>query len=87
MSPPLHTPHTTHHTPHTTHLRACARAHQLVLSTDKLSDARHPVLLLTLGIIQADGARREEVVELGAVALDSLLSDFGRAAETIRRIR
>jgi hypothetical protein len=58
-----------------------------VLSTDKLSDARHPVLLLTLGIIQADGARREEVVELGADALDSLLGDFGRAAQTIRRIR
>lgn len=60
---------------------------RLVLSTDKLSDARHPVLLLTLSITQADGTRRDEVVELGADSLDSLLSDFSNVAATMRRVR
>ena len=60
-------------------------SYRVVLSSDKLSWLRKPLLLLRLDTVGADGVKSERVVELSEVELDELLEGLKKAQALVHR--
>lgn len=58
---------------------------RLVLSSDKLSGLRKPLLLLKLDTVAADGSKSEKLVELNEEELDALLTSLKKVQGLVHR--
>ena len=61
------------------HLKDFDWSLRLVLSSDKLSGLRRPLLMLKLDVVGADGVKQEKLVELSEAELDVLLAKLKKA--------
>lgn len=60
-------------------------SYRVVLSSDKLSWLRKPLLLLRLDTVSADGVKSERVVELSELEVDELLEGLKKAQALVHR--
>jgi len=58
---------------------------RVVMSSDKLSGLRKPLLLLKLDTVNADGSKSEKLVELNESELDEFLTTLKRAQALVQR--
>jgi len=59
---------------------------RMVLSSEKLSKVRQPLLLLTLIITDIDGSKKEQLIELTVQKLEELLATFGTVDAVLRKL-
>jgi hypothetical protein len=67
------------------HLKDFDWSLRLVLSSDKLSGLRRPLLMLKLDVVGADGVKQEKLVELSEAELDVLLAKLKKAQSLVVR--
>jgi hypothetical protein len=67
------------------HLKDFDWSLRLVLSSDKLSGLRRPLLMLKLDVVGADGDKQEKLVELSEAELDVLLAKLKKAQSLVVR--
>jgi COMM domain len=67
------------------HLKDFDWSLRLVLSSDKLSGLRRPLLMIKLDIVDADGAKQERLVELSEAELEILLTKLKKAQSLVVR--
>lgn len=58
---------------------------RLVLSSDKLSGLRKPLLLLKLDTVAADGSKSEKLVELNEEELDAFMASLKKVQGLVHR--
>ena len=58
---------------------------RVVMSSDKLSGLRRPMLLLKLDTVAADGTKEEHMVELNESELDEFLESLRRVQSMVTR--
>ena len=58
---------------------------RVVMSSDKLSGLRKPLLQLKLDTVNADGSKTEKLVELNETELDELLETLKRVQSLVVR--
>ena len=58
---------------------------RLVLSSDKLSGLRRPLLLLKLDTIGADGIKVEKLIELNELELDDFIQKLKKVQSLVQR--
>lgn len=67
------------------HLKDFDWSLRLVLSSDKLSGLRRPLLMLKLDVVGADGVKQEKLLELSEAELDVLLAKLKKAQSLVVR--